>query len=486
MKKAISFLLSLILFILAVSTAAPVGAESNAINGIISTSRPGGAITLPEAVGEREPDGQQHGLSTDAVWTCLYVPGVSVPAQMPADVLNPPTPTPLPSATPPAATKVDARKTALQLRVYSGLWNAVNEHYVYKDFRGRDWNAIGSRYKALIQRGLSDDDFYAAMQAMLSELGDEHSYFQSPTQIKAEQAELASRYNFVGIGTLLVPIPSTDHAVIITVFPGSPAAEAGLLPHDSLLRVDGGPIRDKTGTSRTLGLEGTTVTLTVQRPGEPSRDVTLTRRRVTGMLPIDYCLIPNTRIGYIFLPTLLDETMSDQTREALRKMTADGPLDGLILDNRMNGGGLGSVAKAIMGLFTSGLQGYYISRTSREPLTLQPENVGGSQTVPMVVLVDTDTVSFGEIVSGVLRLSGRAKVVGRQTLGNVEQLRAYNFEDGSRAWIASDTFEPLGLTNGTWEETGIIPDVSVPTRWDLFTDANDPALAKAVELLLRK
>jgi carboxyl-terminal processing protease len=324
------------------------------------------------------------------------------------------------------------------------------------------------------------------MQAMLSELGDEHSYFQSPTQIKAEQAELASRYNFIGIGALFSPIPSTDHAAIITVFPGSAAAEAGLLPHDSLLRVDGGPIRDKSGASRTLGLAGTAVTLTVQRPGEPPHDLTLTRRRVTGMLPIDYCLIPNTRIGYIFLPTLLDETMSGQTREALQKMTADGPLDGLILDNRMNGGGLGSVAKAILSLFASGLQGYFVSRTSREPLTLQPDNVGGSQTVPMVVLVDLDTVSFGEIVSGVLRLSGRARVVGRQTLGNVEQLRAYNFEDGSRAWIASDTFEPLGLSNGIWEETGIIPDVSVPTRWDLFTEANDPALAKAVELLLRK
>jgi carboxyl-terminal processing protease len=424
-------------------------------------------------------------LQTSDLRPCLYVPGVSTPAQMPADVLRASTPTPFPTPTPPATTRVDAATRALQLRVYRGLWNAVNEHYVYTDFRKRDWKAIGSRFEGQIQRGLSDKDFYAAMQAMISELGDQHSYFQSPAQIKEEEAATASRYNFVGIGALLQQLQGAEHAVILTVFADGPAAEAGLLPHDSILKVDGGPVREQSGVSRTLGPEGTKVTLTVQRPGQPPREVSLTRRRVTGKLPIDYCLVPNTRIGYIFFPTCLDQTISDQTREALRKMTADGPLDGLILDNRMNGGGLGSVAQAVMSLFAAGPQGQFVSRTGREPLELKAEDIGGSQKVPLVVLVDVDTVSYGEIVSGVLRLAGRAQIVGRQTLGNVERLRRYDLPDGSRAWIASDTFQPRGQANGIWEDTGIIPDVALPTRWDLFTEASDPALAKAVELLMQ-
>ena len=69
------------------------------------------------------------------------------------------------------------------------------------------------------------------------------------------------------------------------------------------------------------------------------------------------------------------------------------------------------------------------------------------------------------------------------TLGNVEQLHEYDFEDGSRAWLATATFQPNGEANGIWEQTGIVPDVVVPSRWDLFTEATDPALAKAVELL---
>jgi carboxyl-terminal processing protease len=421
--------------------------------------------------------------ATNGVRDCLYVPGVSVPAQMPADVAEISTPTPFPTATPPSPTAVDAATTTRQLRIYQGLWNAVNDHYVYPDFRGQDWNAIGAQYEALVRQGLSDDDFNGAMQAMLNELGDNHSYFQSAAEVAEEEAVLARGNNFVGVGALFLPIADGSRAAIISVFPGSPAAQAGLLTHDTLLSVDGGPIRDEHGISRTRGPEGTQVTLTVQRPGEQPHDVTLVRQRVTGSLPIDYCLIPNTRIGYIFLPTFLDESIDDQTRAALQQMTADGPLDGLVLDNRMNGGGLGSVAQGVLSLFTSGVQGYFVTRESRDLLDIQPEDVGGSQSTPLVVLVGVDTVSYGEVVSGVLRLAGRARIIGEPTLGNVEQLRRYDFDDGSRAWIASATFEPIGQAAGIWEDTGIIPDMIVPTRWNLFTEANDPALAAALEIL---
>ena len=411
---------------------------------------------------------------------CLYVPGVSLPATMPIGLLPVTTLTPYPSVTPVSHTTVDAETQARQLEVYRGLWNAVNDHHVYTDFRGHDWQAIGSRYEALIQQGLSDDVFYPLMQAMLNELGDQHSYFQSPTEVAKDEAALARGQNFVGIGALFIPIADGSSASVIVAFPDSPAAEAGLLPHDTLLSVDGRPIRDEQGISRTRGPADSQVILTIQRPGEAPRDVTLTRRQVTGSLPIDYCIVPGTRIGYILLPTFLDQTIADQTRAALQVMA---PLDGLVLDNRMNGGGLGSVTQAVLGLFTGGLQGHFVTREGREPLDIQPEDIGGSQTMPLVVLVGTDTVSYGEILSGVLRLAGRAQIVGAPTLGNVEQLRRYDFEDGSRAWIASAAFEPLGQASGIWEDTGITPDVLAPVRWDLFTEANDPALAAAVELL---
>jgi S1-C subfamily serine protease len=62
--------------------------------------------------------------------------------------------------------------------------------------------------------------------------------------VEAEKEAVASRYDFVGIGTLDLTIPATDRASIIDVFPGSPAADAGLRIHDTILKVDGGPIRE--------------------------------------------------------------------------------------------------------------------------------------------------------------------------------------------------------------------------------------------------
>ncbi|MBZ0319918.1 MAG: PDZ domain-containing protein, partial [Anaerolineae bacterium] len=350
---------------------------------------------LPSAAAvtpSQDAENSQRG--STPVRNCLYVPGLSIPATMPEEVIATASPTPLPTSTLPSTTPVDAATTAQQLEVLNGVWNAVNDHYVYADFRGRDWATIGATYQAIVEGGLSDEAFYRLMGAMINELGDEHSYFQSPAQVAQEAETLARGNDFVGIGALFSPIPPGDTATILSVFPNSPAAEAGLLPHDVLLAVDGGPIRDEAGISRTRGPEGSIVTLTIQRAGTVPHEITITRRRVMGSLPIDFCLIPDTRIGYIFFPTFFDESIADQTRAALVAMTADGPLDGLILDNRMNGGGLGSVASAVLGFFTSGVQGYFVSRESRDPLDIVGEDIGGSQTVPLIVLVDRDTVSY--------------------------------------------------------------------------------------------
>ncbi len=423
-------------------------------------------------------------LEPGAVRACLFVPGVSVPAQMPAVAARrapPEHPFVLKTSTP---TTAGPAERELQERVLEGLTNAVRDHYVVGDLRGRGWQSSAARYRTQVRRGLSAGDFYAAMQVLVSELGDGHSYFQSPSQIQEDQKATSGRNDFVGVGALFSPIAGTEQAVVVSLFAAGPAAEAGLRPHDRLLLVDGGPIRDSSGSSRTLGPAGSATSLTMQRPGESPREVRVARRRVEGALPIDFCLVPGTRIGYVFLPTLKDETMDDQLRAALRQMAARGPLRGLILDNRLNGGGLGSVTQAILGLFLGGVQGHFVSRERREALELVPEEIAGSQTVPLVVLVDADTVSYGEVMSGVLQLSGRARLVGGRTSGNVEQLRRFDFADGSRAWLAAATFEPLGRSAGSWEGSGVVPDVSLPTRWDLFTEANDPALAKAVELLL--
>ena len=342
---------------------------------------------------------------------------------------------------------------------------------------------LRTRYLSLVNGGLSDADFYRLMAILVDDLDDGHSHFQTPAEVTEETRRLAEGQNYVGIGVLVVPVEGTTHVAIVTVFPSSPAEAAGLRAHDLIVDVGGQPPMSADGTNNVRGLPGTVASVRIRRHGGPDFIVDIPRRSITGSTPADFCIVPGTRIGYILVPTFSDNAVDDNVRAALQKMTVDGPLSGLILDHRMNGGGLSTVALQVLGFFTNGLQGQMVLRSSTEPFTVVAEDIGGSQKVPLVVLVGRKTVSFGEIVPGVLQRSGRATVIGDTTLGNVELLNAFTFSDGSRAWLATRTFQPNGLPAGIWEETGIIPDYPAPSRWDLFTEFDDPALVRAVQVL---
>ena len=75
--------------------------------------------------------------------------------------------------------------------------------------------------------------------------------------------------------------------------------------------------------------------------------------------------------------------------------------------------------------------------------------------------------------------------MGQTTLGNVETLHGFTFDDGSRVWIAQERFDPL-ISHADWEKDGIQPDVEAHADWDTFTFENDPSVAAAVELLGHK
>ena len=405
------------------------------------------------------------------------------------------TPTPIPSATPtlPSGTPTPTQlPLALQVDVFEQLWQTVNEEYLYPDFNGLDWNAVHEDYRQRIEAGLNNLDFYYAMAEMIFSLGDEHSQFITPEEKAAREAEYAGNLDYVGIGIILSAVPERQRAVILLVFPGSPAEEAGLKMHDSILTVDGKAILDAEGylTRILLGLEGTSISVMVQTPGEEPRTIQVTRRRITGSVPVPNKVLTTSggkRVGYILVPTFMDSTVDDQVGAALEAMKAEGALDGLILDNRVNEGGYENVLIGTLRYFMSGVAGHFINRDSESVLDLGKGNdINGSLTVPMVVMVGPDTVSFGEISSGILQDTGRAYVIGETTGGNVELLLGYDFADGSSAWIAHDTFHPLNHPEANWELTGIVPDLSVPSAWDLYTLDTDPAVRAALDYLNMK
>lgn len=204
--------------------------------------------------------------------------------------------------------------------------------------------------------GMGDDEFYLAMDEMILRLGDDHSVFLSPGQAAEEDAQYAGDNDYVGIGILASAVPEKERAVIILTFPDSPAEFAGLQSHDSILAVNGESIIDEYGFIRDIirGPEGTSVTLTVQTPGETPHEVIVTRSRITGSIPVPYQVFTSPegkRIGYILLATLGDATIGDQIEHALIEMMQHNNLDGLILDNRQNDGGADTVLISALSFF---------------------------------------------------------------------------------------------------------------------------------------
>lgn len=404
---------------------------------------------------------------------------------------------PLPSATPsPAPTLtptrvIDPLAMERQLAVFEELWGIVSTNYLYPDFNGLDWIAVQVEYRQRIEAGLSDQDFYLAMGEMIFRLGDDHSTYLSPQEAIEDDQIRRGEVDYVGIGVRSLPVPEKQSLAVLLVYPGSPAEQAGLKMHDNILQVDGQPVIDAEGVRQNLlrGPEGTTIQVTVQTPGEAPRTVAITRQRVGGALPVPYSVLTTPqgkRIGYIFMSSFADTSLDESIDQALRSMTAEVPLDGLILDNRFNPGGASDVLLDTMNYFASGLMGYIVDRQNDNPLQVPGVDVGGSQTLPLVVLVGKGTASFGEVFAGVLKNIGRATLMGEQTDGNVEILSIFNLSDGSRAQIATFSFRPPNPTDQDWEQSGIIPDVSISSAWEEITQATDPVILAALDFFDRR
>ena len=382
----------------------------------------------------------------------------------------------------------DPGVVAEQLSIFDELWSAVKEQYLYEDLNGLDWEEIRGEYTDRIKSGLEADEFYLSMDELIFRLGDNHSRYLNPQQVAEEQAKYAGKQDYAGIGIILAPIQERKHATVVLTFPGGPAEKAGIKPRDSIYSVDGTPILDEQGSLRDLirGPEGTRVKLTVETPGQNLREINLTRRRISGPLPVPYTVISTPqgqRIGYVFLVTFADSTISTQIEDAIKSMNRNAPLDGMILDNRQNEGGASTVLTETLGFFTGGLLGHFISRQEEAPLEVEGREISNSQNLPLVVLVGRYTYSYGEIFAGILQDMGRAFLIGETTTGNVETLTGFNLTDGSRAWIAYKSFRPLNQPEKDWEASGIVPDLNVQANWDEHTLVNDPLIVKSLEYL---
>jgi len=318
---------------------------------------------------------------------------------------------------------------------------------------------------------------YAAIQGMMSALGDEYSAFFEP-QAAAIMREDATG-EFEGIGAF-VDLDEEGKVLVVEVFENSPAEEAGLQAQDRILEVDGVSVVGLTlyeAIHLIRGPAGSQVTLLIEREGFEPFEVTVTRARLE--VPVTESEMRDDGIGYIRLYDFSTATASSRVESDLEELLSHNPR-GLILDLRGNPGGMLDQAINVADLFISdGTVAVERWKGGEEVFKAHPGDIG--EEIPLVVLVDGGSASASEIVAGALQDRGRAILIGETTFGKGVVQRVFTLDDGSELWItAARWFTP---NNRAIHKVGLTPDIVVPWPEDA-EEGVDPQLDRAVEYLL--
>src|SRR5579862_3363583 len=280
----------------------------------------------------------------------------------------------------------------------------------------RDFTSVLSVVQANYAEPVDADKavYQGAIPGMLRML-DPHSNFFDARQFALLREDQRGKYYGVG----MVVAPRDNHTVVMAPYVGAPAYNAGIRPGDVIVKVDD-KATDGLTTSDVAdmlkGAKGTIVKITVTREGYTDPlTFTVTRDEIPRH-SVDIAFMLKPGVGYIRLSGF-NETTDREIAEGLKKLNAPS-LDGLILDMRGNPGGLLNEAVAVGDMFLEKGQ-LIVSHHGRASNERKYVAIRGNQgnTVPLVILVNGNSASATEIVSGAVQDHDRGIVVGETTFG---------------------------------------------------------------------
>ncbi|QIR38879.1 S41 family peptidase [Tolypothrix sp. PCC 7910] len=368
------------------------------------------------------------------------------------------------------------------------VWQLVNREYVDGKFNQQDWQA--TRQSLLNKNYSSREEAYVAIREALQTLGDPYTRFMDPKQYEALTSQTSGEVS--GIGIRMELNEKTKRLTVVEAIENSPALKAGIKAGDEILAINGKPTQQmKVDDASKLirGKAGTILTLRLGRTGQSAFDLKLTRATIE-VPTVRYTVKQegNRRVGYIRLREFSSHA-ADQMRRAIRDLNSK-QVNAYVLDLRGNPGGLlqASIEIARMWLDNGG-----IVRTV--------DRVGGTEdtkanrtaitNLPLAVLVDGNSASASEILTGALKDNKRAVVVGSQTFGKALVQSVHELSDGSGLAVTiAHYYTPKGTDIN---HKGIAPDIKLDlteaqerqlaSNPDLLGTQNDPQYAKAIAAL---
>lgn len=307
-----------------------------------------------------------------------------------------------------------------------------------------------------------------ATKGLVAGTGDPYSDYLTKDEAKQLDDELSGTVEGIG-----VEIGQKDGNVqVVSPFPDTPAAQAGIQAGDVIVSVDGQPVQGKSideVAKLIRGPHGKEVTVEVKTGDAPARSLKMTRQTIKS---------PSATVTYQDNVAIISLTrFGDDTKAAMDKITTDIQTKhprGIILDLRGNPGGFLDGAVQVTSLFQK--EGLVVKEQLKDKT--ETESVSGNAPLadyPLVVLVNKGSASAAEITAGALRDDKGTKLVGEQTYGkgSVQELQPLGGGSVLKLTIA-EWLTPKGTSIS---KAGLKPDVVVGS------DNPDAQLAAAIAQL---
>lgn len=340
--------------------------------------------------------------------------------------------------------------------------------------------AVSTTYVDELSEKQSRDAFHAALDGYVKSLPDDYNDFIPPDDYRRWKEDAAGRY--AGIGVKIDPKPG--HGLgIAGVFPGGPAANAGIHVGDVVVEVDGKSLASadlsrEDNIKMLKGVEGSKVRVVLEtpvakgapEPGAPSRrEIEMVRGLISTPSVFGRRIGPAGRTAYLRISEFTESTSGEFDRE-LDKMVAGG-VTSVVVDLRQNGGGILPATVHVADRFIrTGDIVKLVGRAANSNRVERATDAGTiADSIALVVLVDGRSASASEVFSGCIQDHRRGVLLGTRTYGKF--LVQNVIEIPGRQAAVKITSARYLTPNGRWytrkagaaeaAAAGLLPDVPV-------------------------
>lgn len=314
-------------------------------------------------------------------------------------------------------------------------------------------------------------------------INDKYAVYYTAKEYSEKQS--VEKGTLTGIGVAVVNDTSSGYARIIRLYDNSPAAEAGMQVGGFITAINDESTRNITSTARLtsklLGEEGTTTTITYLTPDRQEQQLNLVHSNYKTPSIYTHQMVADT-CGYIRIDAFTSGTASE-FKAAVDELLQQGA-NSLVFDLRDNTGeNLNAALVAADYCVPSGEIAKQQDRDGNVTVLRMSDET--KINVPIVCLVNGSTAGSAELFANALRKMAGATLVGTQTAGKGVVLSdAQSFSDGSAAYITVGLL--LDNEDQTWNEEGLRPDIDAALSVDEqnayydYTLDTDPQISKAV------